>query len=273
MKLSAEIVVGKSNTALSHAASLREKKYRRRFGTFLADGCKLLTEICASGAEILTVWLDADRAKSLYPFLRESERQTGRELSVRLVSPALFPRLTEEGGSEGIVTEAAFPPQWRTAVHSDPGENERCLMLCGLQDPGNLGAVARSALAFGVTRLLLTADCVDPASGKALRASMGALLRLNIDMVTDPVGTLRALRAAGRRVYAAELRPGAVPLLSCALCAQDVFLIGNEGHGISPALSAEADASVYIPISTKAESLNAAAAATVLLWQQSLSKN
>ena len=258
MKLSAEIVVGKSNTALSHAASLREKKYRRRFGTFLADGCKLLTEICASGAEILTVWLDADRAKSLYPFLRESERQTGRELSVRLVSPALFPRLTEEGGSEGIVTEAAFPPQWRTAVHSDPGENERCLMLCGLQDPGNLGAVARSALAFGVTRLLLTADCVDPASGKALRASMGALLRLNIDTVTDP---------------AAELRPGAVPILSCALCAQDVFLIGNEGHGISPALSAEADASVYIPISPQAESLNAAAAATVLLWQQSLSKN
>lgn len=273
MKVSAEIIVGKSNTALSRAVSLREKKYRRRYGALLADGCKLLSELCASGTEVLTVWLDADRAEALFPFLQECEAQSGRELSVRLVSPPLFSRLTEEGGSEGLVTEAALPPCWRTAERPDLREGERCLMLCGIQDPGNLGAVARSALAFGVSRLLLTPDCVDPSSGKALRASMGALLRLSVEVVTDPAGALGALRASGRRVFAAELRPGALPLLQCGVRRQDLFLIGNEGHGIPSALSAQADASVFIPISPQAESLNAAAAASVLLWQQSLSEN
>ena len=87
--------------------------------------------------------------------------------------------------------------------------------------------------------------------------------------VSELGATVTALRAAGRRVLAAELRERAVSLPDVGACESDVFVIGNEGHGIPEGISAACDASVYIPIAPQAESLNAAIAASVLLWEQS----
>ena len=88
-------------------------------------------------------------------------------------------------------------------------------------------------------------------------------------VVSDEKETVLSLRSQGRRLFAAELRDGARALSELALKKEDIFLIGNEGHGIDPALSALCDGSVYIPISAGVESLNASVAASVLLWEQS----
>ena len=149
-----------------------------------------------------------------------------------------------------------------------PAAGERALILSSLQDPGNLGAVARSALAFGTKKLYLSADCADFYAPKTLRASMGAFFHLDGTVCPDLALLVRALRAAGRRVLAAELREGAVPVSGARLSPRDVLIVGNEGHGIPPEVSAEADGSVFLPIAPEAESLNAAAAASVLLYLQ-----
>jgi TrmH family RNA methyltransferase len=98
---------------------------------------------------------------------------------------------------------------------------------------------------------------------------MGSLFRVKACVIEDVASAVAALRACGRRVLAAELREGAVSLAEAALMPSDCVIIGNEGHGIPTAISDLCDKSVYLPISENAESLNAAVAAAIFLWEQS----
>ena len=98
---------------------------------------------------------------------------------------------------------------------------------------------------------------------------MGSLFRTKITVVQRLDAFIRDARSFGRRVFAAELTDGAVEISSLGLSPKDIFIIGNEGHGIAPEISALCDRSAYIPISKKTESLNAAVAAAILMWEQS----
>ena len=141
------------------------------------------------------------------------------------------------------------------------------MLLCSLQDPGNLGAVIRSAAAFGADTLILSDDCADLYHPRTLRSAMGNAFRLKAYTVSDVVGTVECLREEGRRVYAAELREGAVSVEDVSFQRNDVLVIGNEGHGIPGEVSSACSGSVYIPIRDGVESLNAAVAAAVLMWE------
>ena len=137
-----------------------------------------------------------------------------------------------------------------------------------MRDPSNLGAVIRSAAAFGIDTIVLSADCADVYSPKTVRAAMGSLFRVKVVTVGDFSSFVRAARAAGRRVLSAELSASALPLDEAGLTGEDIVVIGNEGHGVSEEISALCDAGLYIPITEKAESLNASVAASVILWEQ-----
>ena len=122
-------------------------------------------------------------------------------------------------------------------------------------------------MAFGVDCLFLTPACADLYGSKTVRAAMGSLFSVSAYVITDMAGAVNALRHAGRRVFAAELRDGACPISSLSLHPSDCMIIGNEGHGIPQEISTLCDGSVYLPISDGAESLNAAVAAATLLWE------
>ena len=96
---------------------------------------------------------------------------------------------------------------------------------------------------------------------------MGSLFRVKTTVVHNAVETVKEIIASGRRVFSAELRDGAVSVFEAGLKSSDVIIIGNEGHGIDPALSSVSSASVFIPISRKTESLNAAVAAAIFMWE------
>lgn len=145
---------------------------------------------------------------------------------------------------------------------------EKLMLLSSVRDPGNLGTIVRSAAAFGFDRLILSDDCADLYHPRTLRGAMGALFRMRADVVTDFASAVPALRASGRRVYAAELRDGALSVDEAKPTAADCFVIGNEGHGIPPEISALCTGSVYIPIAPTSESLNAATAASILAYIQ-----
>ncbi|MBQ7170747.1 MAG: RNA methyltransferase [Clostridia bacterium] len=273
MKMAPDVITSRKNAVLSAAAALREKKVRDRERAFLADGKKLFSELCKAGAEVRTVFLRADAEKDLFPVLERGEAILGRSFEVFRVAPEAFSRLTEQQAPDGIVSVAEFLSGRHGRVPAGgaipaPAAGERALILSSLQDPGNLGAVARSALAFGTKKLYLSADCADFYAPKTLRASMGAFFHLDVTVCPDLALLVRALRAAGRRVLAAELREGAVPVSGARLSPRDVLIVGNEGHGIPPEVSAEADGRVFLPIAPEAESLTAAAAASVLLYLQ-----
>ena len=147
-------------------------------------------------------------------------------------------------------------------------EGERALALCAVRDPGNLGAVVRSAVAFGVDHIIITADTADIYNTKTLRSAMGSLFRVKITSVKNFASFVRSARENGRRVFAAELTDSAVSLDDIDINHEDIFVIGNEGHGISAQISNECTASVFIPISKKTESLNASVAASIFMWEQ-----
>ena len=147
-------------------------------------------------------------------------------------------------------------------------EGERALSLYSLRDPGNLGAVIRSAAAFGVEHIILSADSADIYNPKTVRAAMGTMFGIKISIVEDFASFINASRQAGRSVYAAELSDGAKSVKDIDLGRDDIFIIGNEGHGIPSEISALCTASVYIPISDGVESLNASVAAAVFMWEQ-----
>ncbi|MBP1557398.1 MAG: RNA methyltransferase, partial [Oscillospiraceae bacterium] len=157
----------------------------------------------------------------------------------------------------------------RLTTDSLPENAEKgILMLCSLQDPGNVGTILRSAEAFGLSAVIMTADCPDAASPKVLRSSMGAALRIAIHRVPDAAEAIEGLREKGIAVYAAALGEKSVSVDEVSL-KNSVVMIGNEGSGLPDNLADAADKRVILPISENSESLNAAMAATVFAWELS----
>lgn len=163
--------------------------------------------------------------------------------------------------SQGLV--AVFPiPQKRAAPLP-----QRSVLLCSLQDPGNVGMIIRTAEAFGLPEVILSADCPDPYAPKVLRATMGGVFRMPVRTIESAEEMVWALRAAGIPVYAAALCEGARPLCEIDLTGNCCLLIGNEGNGLPPKLIACCNGALVIPMGGKAQSLNAAMAAGILIYE------
>jgi TrmH family RNA methyltransferase len=128
--------------------------------------------------------------------------------------------------------------------------------------------VIRSAVAFGVEHIVVSADSADIYNPKTVRSAMGSLFGVKVTTVSDFSSFVRAAQSSGRHVFAAELTDNAVSLSESKPLSTDIFMIGNEGHGIPAEISAICDGSVYIPISEKTESLNASVAAAIFMWEQ-----
>ena len=145
-------------------------------------------------------------------------------------------------------------------------EEHPCFFILeNLQDPGNLGTILRTAEGAGVTGLILSSDSVDPYNPKVVRSTMGAVFRVPFAVVDDFGQMLDTLQKEGIAIYAAHL-DGKIFYKydykeSCA------FLIGNEGNGLTEAAVAAADRKILIPMKGQVESLNAAVAATVLMYE------
>ena len=144
-------------------------------------------------------------------------------------------------------------------------EGNRYLVLDGVQDPGNVGTIWRSADALGADGLLLVNGCADPYSPKVVRATMGACFRLPVweTTVEELEGLLKTSQIP---LYATALREDTVDVRQADL-GRAAVVIGSEGHGVSQALLDRAEQTVKIPMRERCESLNAASAAVVVLWE------
>ena len=272
MKLSQEVITSRRNPLVMLAASLNDKKYREEHGLFLAMGRKLCREAVAAGAPVAHVLLSENYASEHLDEVRALfDGAAYRDTVLTVLSEGCFDKISTEKAPEGIILiikHLDISKKYNKIDVDNLKDVGRAILLCSIRDPGNLGTILRSAGAFGVSTVILTDDCADVYHPRTVRAAMGAAFRVPTLRVGDVVALTAALRSLGRRVLAAELRENAVPIAGIGLRTDDVFVIGNEGQGIPTALSAACDASVYLPIAEQAESLNAAIAAAVILWEQ-----
>lgn len=273
MKTDFPVITSRANPFITDTAALTQRKHREASGLFILEGEKLVREAAEAGLPIVSVIVTESRSKEfaarLMPFF---EGEIYRDTAWRVVSDSCFSKISTEKSPQGVIAVVKHLDIFKrmAIIYSEELrnlQNKRVILLYAMQDPGNLGAVIRSAVAFGAEAVIVSPDCADLYNPKTVRAAMGSLFHLNILTVEDFASAVRALRAGGRRVLAAELREGAVALDQIALRADDCVIIGNEGHGIPEEISALCDASVYLPISPGAESLNAASAASVFLWE------
>ena len=275
MEWNREIVRSRQNRSVVELCKLADRKAREESRTFRFDGVKLFGEAVKNGLELVTVVLRASGADALVNRLRSTYGESVFDGSGRVLMLAdeLFDKISEEKSPEGIITIAKYIDKFQkfATIYNSADflriKNERIVLLESVRDPSNIGAIIRSAAAIGVDRLIISADCADIYHPKAVRASMGTLFNQPIDRVADLLEVIRGLRASGRRVFAAALDDNAVRLGAFPLEAGDCVVIGNEGHGLTHATVAACDRCVMIPMTDRAESFNAAVAASLLMWE------
>lgn len=179
--------------------------------------------------------------------------------SCYILTENLFKKISDTNSPQGVIVVAKVP-ETSNVISKDC----RYIALENLADPSNLGAIARTAEALGVNGIIITSDSCDPYSPKSLRSSMGTLLRLPIFVVDD---IMTCIKESQLRSFACVVDRGADGISSIDFKNGDVLLIGNEANGLSDDVKLSADFLVTIKMHGKAESLNAAAAAAIAMWE------
>lgn len=185
-----------------------------------------------------------------------------------LIVPSGFLTATLVTETPQPVAALVEPPDWTWAHLLQPNLLKSApliVVLAALQDPGNLGTIVRSAEAFGATGVVCLSGTVNVWNPKAVRASAGSVFRMPVLNVSER-DALTELRDAGVRVLATTAQ-GAQPADQAGLGGPVALVIGNEGNGVPPDLASKADGAVTIPCPGPVESLNAAVAASVLLYE------
>ena len=252
-----EKITSRENAKIKYACRLSSSAaFRRSEGRFLAEGRKLCPEL-ARGAELETLFYTETAAEKC----PELETLPGEHY---LVEDHVADKLADVGTHQGVFGV------FRTPVHTldEVKAGGRYLALERVQDPGNVGTLLRSAAAFGFDGVLLSDGCASVFAPKTLRASMGAAVRVPVMEVGAMPAAIAALRAKGITCLAAALYKSqplsaAEPRYPGGVC----VVIGSEGQGVRQSLLEAAAQSVIIPMQAHCESLNAAIAAAIVMWQ------
>lgn len=259
-----EQITSIQNPQVKTWASLLTRKGRERTGCFLIEGAHLVTEALRSGMNVDTVIFVPDSPAVME--LEAGEYGPGRlagQVRWSAVADAVLAKITDSVTPQGVAAVVRIPESNAADLLARGGI---FIAVDAVQDPGNVGTIIRSADAVGATAVWLGTGTVDVYNPKAVRATMGSLF--HVPIVSGPLDDLFAQSkqagvrvvatslAASRTCYKADLGTGAV-----------CILVGNEGAGVAPQWIAAADETVIVPIPGKAESLNVAMAATVLLYE------
>lgn len=239
------ILTSKNNPLIKETASLKEKKGRKELGLFLVEGRKMVAECKKSPIEIERVFVSESYAGEL-PF---------EEGEIVRVSDDVFRFLSDEKTPQGILCRARIP---QDTVLPPQG---KCIFLDGVADPGNVGAILRTANAAGYTQVYLTTECADPYAPKSVRASMSGLFFTQLCRGTR-AEILSALK--GTPVIVADMDGENVFTFTSPK--EFTLVIGNEANGISNETQSIATHTVKIPMRETQESLNAAVSAGIIMY-------
>lgn len=252
-------ITSRQNSLATHIRKLgSDRKYRRSQGQFLCEGTKLVEEAVQWRAPI-----------DVLVCVEGVEPPQGINSDIRLVCMPedVFQSLSTMETPQGMLAVCRAPKLGL----SGPVAPGKYLVLDGLQDPGNVGTIWRTADAFGAGGVFLMNGCADPLSPKTVRASMGACFRLPV-WETDLDTLCTCLQQADIPLYVTALRDDTVDVRALPLSTAAV-VIGSEGRGVSQEVLERCEKTVKIPMRERCESLNAAAAATVILWEMARGEN
>ena len=252
-----EVLTSKNNPRVKNAAALLDRRERKKTGRFLLEGARLCADAAANGVTVETLFL-TETAAEKYP--AEAALLQKAAQCAYYIGEAAAEKLSDTKNSQNVFCVCKRKDD---AFEIRPEGLYVC--LDNVQNPDNLGAVSRTAEALGFDGLIVSGGC-DIDSPKALRASMGALLRFPVTVPEDGAALLRDCRERGMRLLATVPDRSADDITKLNLSSGAVLVIGNEGSGVSEETLGLCTDRVTIPMAGKAESLNAAAAAAISMF-------
>ncbi len=250
---------GTANKTVHTFAHLnRSKRFRAKQGLFAMEGSRLIFDAVKSGVKLRALLL-TEKAQTQFS---DALHDAVPDVRTLLLSDALANEIADTETAQGIFAVAEMLPE--TAAL--PKQGDHSLLLHNLQDPSNLGAVLRTAEALGISGVYLY-QCADLYNPKTLRSSMGALFRVPLRTVSDPAAFLSHCAAASVPTCAAVVDRDAMPVQRFDFSGGAAVLIGNEGSGLPREISDACAYRLTIPMNPESNSLNAAMAAGLLLWE------
>lgn len=250
-------ITSKDNPLIKFVSGLQSSsKQRKEEGKFVLEGLRICDDAYQNDIRfdklIVTKNAIEKHKKSIDEFVTISD-------NLYILKEDLFKKISDTNSPQGIIAIAKIPQNYNTV-----SKDGRYIALENLADPSNLGAIARTAEALGVDGIIITSDSCDPYAPKSLRSSMGTLLRLPVFVVEDIVEFIKSNKL---RSFACVVDKDAESLSSQQFENGDVLLIGNEANGLSDKVKENATHKITIKMQGKAESLNAAAAAAIAMWE------
>ena len=244
-----EHITSLKNPKVTAWKSLKERKGRKELGCFLVEGRKMVEEAIASAFRVEAVLADDDR-------LGEFTLPAG--IPVYAMPAHVLAAVCDTKTPQGI---AAVVRMAEVELHG-----LRLVAMDGVQDPGNVGTIIRTADAAGFDGVILSAQCADVFSPKVLRATMGSIFRMGIRVADDLPGLLSRMVQEGTSVVSSQL-DGEPFYRRSPLNERFVLVIGSEGNGVTDEVKAIATHRVRLPMRGGAESLNAAVAAGIMMYE------
>lgn len=252
-------ITGVNNSQVKAATELKQKKYRTKAGLFLAEGLRTVEEsIEASQVEsIFYTPIDDERTR------KALETAASKGIKLFCVNEAVMKKISDTETPQGII---AVCNMTHLSLEKLLSQGKMLLVLDRVQDPGNIGTMLRTADAAGVGGLVLLNGCADVYAPKTVRASMGSLFHLPVLQGLEEQAFIDTAKDYGYELLVTCLE-GADSLYKADLSGRIAFVMGNEANGVSNNLLKAADKKVFIPMQGKAESLNVAMAAGVVMFE------
>ena len=251
-------ITSRENSLIKLVSSLQTSaKKRRENSLFVLEGLRICLDAMENSIRFDKLII-SDTAIKKYSDTVNSFALNSDECFV--IPNSLFRKISDTKNPQGIIAVCKICDRKSSEINP----RGRYVALENVADPANLGAVSRTAEALGADGLILSADGCDPYSPKALRASMGTLLRVPVFIFNDLAGELKK---SGLKSFACVVDKNAESIKEQSFNDGSVVIIGNEANGITDETKAAADRLVTIPMSGRAESLNAAAAAAIAVWE------
>lgn len=246
------LITSKDNSKIKEIKKLKEKKYRKT--AFIVEGIKMLKEAISEKAEIDTIIIREDTELD---FKLESEL----EKKVIHVTKNVFETISDVVSPQGVLVVINKKiDDNKISKHAD-----YILALDGIQDPGNLGTIIRTADSANIKQILVSKDTVDSYSPKVVRSTMGAIYRVKIIECEDLAKTLKSLQTTGFEIVTTDLHTD--KSIYDMNYNKKIVVIGNEANGVTPEIKELSNYRVKIPMLGKTESLNAAVATGIMIYE------
>lgn len=246
-----QIITSVSNPLIKELRSLQQKKYRQKEQKFLLEGYRLVCDAITNGIIPELLVLQADRQERFLHLSAQCKNTV-------LVTAKVFASLCQTEAPEGVLACAAIPEE------PPPTFDNLVLVLDGLQDPGNMGTILRTANAAGIRDIFLLGNAVELYNPKVIRSAMGAIFFVRVHTADSPQALFTLLKHHGYAICVAALSKE--NYYTQALPKRIALVVGNEGNGVSQASEQAADYLLTLPMQSHAESLNVAVCAGILIF-------